>query len=42
VPGAQVGARIAQRLRPRQIMLLLAIALFGLSARLLVKAVFGF
>ncbi len=41
VPGAQVGARIAQRLRPRQVVLLLSISLFGLSARLLVKALLG-
>ena len=41
VPGAQVGARIAERLRPRQVTFLLAIALFGLSARLLVSAIFG-
>ena len=41
VPGAQVGARIAERLRPRQITFLFAIALFGLSARLLVSAIFG-
>ena len=40
VPGAQVGARIAQRLRPRQVLALLAVSLFGLSARLLVKAIF--
>ncbi len=41
IPGAQLGARIAHHLRPRQILFLLSIALFGLSARLLVKAVFG-
>jgi uncharacterized membrane protein YfcA len=41
IPGAQVGARIAQRLRPRQVLVLLAIGLLGLSARLFVKAVFG-
>jgi hypothetical protein len=41
IPGAQVGARIARRLRPRQTMFLLSIALFGLSARLLVKAIVG-
>jgi hypothetical protein len=41
IPGAQVGARIARRLRPRQILLLLAIALLGLSARLFVKAILG-
>lgn len=42
IPGAQVGARIAYRLKPRQVLFLLAIALFGLSARLLVKGIFGF
>jgi uncharacterized membrane protein YfcA len=41
VPGAQLGARISQRLRPRQILFLLGVSLIGLAARLLIKAVFG-
>lgn len=40
IPGAQIGARLAHRLRPRQTLALLAIALFSLSARLFVKAIF--
>jgi uncharacterized membrane protein YfcA len=40
IPGAQVGAQIAKRLRPRQTLFLLSIALFGLSAGLLVRGVF--
>jgi uncharacterized membrane protein YfcA len=41
VPGAQLGARIAQRMRPRQVLALLGVSLFGLSLRLLVKGVLG-
>jgi uncharacterized membrane protein YfcA len=41
VPGAQVGARIATRLKGRTTLLLLGVALFGLSARLLSKGLLG-
>lgn len=41
VPGAQVGAMIARRLKARTTLMLLAVALFGLSVRLLAKGVFG-
>ncbi len=37
IPGAQVGARIAQRLKPRTTLKLLAVALLVLAARLLSK-----
>ena len=40
IPGAQIGALFAQRLRPRHVLILLASALLVLGARLLVKAVF--
>jgi uncharacterized membrane protein YfcA len=41
VPGAQVGALVARRLRGRTTLLLLGVALFGLSARLLAKGILG-
>jgi uncharacterized membrane protein YfcA len=41
VPGAQVGARIAQRVRGRTLMRMLSVALFILAGRLFVKGVFG-
>jgi hypothetical protein len=41
VPGAQVGAQIATRLKGRTTLLLLGVALFGLSARLLSKGLLG-
>ena len=41
VPGAQVGALIARRLKGRTTLLLLGVALFGLSARLLAKGLLG-
>jgi uncharacterized membrane protein YfcA len=40
VPGAQVGARIARRLKPRQVLALLGVSLLGLAVRLLVKGIF--
>jgi uncharacterized membrane protein YfcA len=39
IPGAQVGALIAQRIRGRHILLLLAVTIGLLGVRLLVKAV---
>jgi uncharacterized membrane protein YfcA len=41
VPGAQLGALIARRLRPRVTMWLLGIALIGLAARLLLRGLAG-
>lgn len=41
VPGAQIGALIARRLKGRTTLMLLGVALFGLSARLLVKGILG-
>lgn len=41
LPGAQAGALIARRLKGRTTLLLLGVALFGLSVRLLVKGVLG-
>jgi uncharacterized membrane protein YfcA len=40
VPGAQVGARIARRLKPRQVLALLGVSLLGFAVRLLVKGIF--
>lgn len=42
VPGAQIGAQIATRLKGRTQLVLLAIALVFLSARLLLKGLFDF
>jgi hypothetical protein len=41
VPGAQLGARIARRLKPRTVMVLLGVALLVLAARLLLKGIAG-
>ena len=41
VPGAQLGAFIARRLRGGTTLVLLGVGLFGLSARLLVKGILG-
>jgi len=41
VPGAQLGAQIARRLRPGYVLALLGVSLFALSLRLLVKGIFG-
>lgn len=40
VPGAQVGALLAHRVKGRLVLLLLAVAIIALGARLLLKAVF--
>lgn len=41
VPGAQIGALMGRRLRGRTTLLLLGVALFGLSARLLARGILG-
>jgi len=41
IPGAQIGARVAARLKGRVVLLLLAGALFVLAARLLAKGLAG-
>ena len=41
IPGAQIGTRIAARLKGRVVLLLLAGALFVLAARLLAKGLAG-
>jgi uncharacterized protein len=40
IPGAQVGAHIAHRFKARQVLMLLAVAIAFLSARVLLKAIF--
>jgi uncharacterized membrane protein YfcA len=42
VPGAQLGAVLANRIRPRYILLLLAVSISVLGIRMLVRAIFGF
>jgi hypothetical protein len=41
VPGAQIGALLAQRIKGRTVMTLLAVALFILAGRLFLKGLFG-
>jgi uncharacterized membrane protein YfcA len=41
VPGAQAGALIAQRIRPRMVLALLGIAILVLGVRLILHATFG-
>jgi uncharacterized protein len=40
VPGAQIGAVFAQRIKPRYVLILLAVSISVLGVRLLVKAIF--
>jgi uncharacterized membrane protein YfcA len=41
VPGAQIGARVAHRMKARTVVRLLVIALLALSGRLFIKGIFG-